>query len=76
MLNDRPNERAEFQQGDVESLPLVDETVDVVISNGVFNLCLNKPKVVAEAFRVLRAGGRLLMADMMLEVTSHRARCN
>ncbi len=57
----------EFQQGDVESLPLVDETVDVVISNGVFNLCLNKPKVVAEAFRVLRAGGRLLMADMMLE---------
>ena len=57
----------EFHQGDVESLPLADETVDVVISNGVFNLCLNKPRVVAEAYRVLRAGGRLLMADMILE---------
>jgi ubiquinone/menaquinone biosynthesis C-methylase UbiE len=50
-----------------ESLPLADETVDVVISNGVFNLCLNKPRVVAEAFRVLRADGQLLMADMILE---------
>ena len=57
----------EFRQGDVESLPLADKTVDVVISNGVFNLCLNKPRVLAEAFRVLRAGGRLLMADMLLE---------
>ena len=57
----------EFYQGDAESLPLTEETVDVVISNGVFNLCLNKPRVVAEAFRVLRAGGRLLMADMILE---------
>ena len=57
----------EFHQGDVESLPLADKTVDVVISNGVFNLCLNKPRVVAESFRVLRAGGRLLMADMVLE---------
>jgi arsenite methyltransferase len=57
----------EFHQGDVESLPLATRTVDVVISNGVFNLCLNKPAVVSEAFRVLRAGGRLLMADMLLE---------
>jgi arsenite methyltransferase len=57
----------EFHQGDVESLPLADKTVDVVISNGVFNLCLNKPRVVAESFRVLRAGGRLVMADMILE---------
>jgi arsenite methyltransferase len=57
----------DFHHGDVESLPLADKTVDVVISNGVFNLCLNKPRVVAEAFRVLRAGGRLVMADMLLE---------
>jgi arsenite methyltransferase len=57
----------EFHQGDVESLPLADQTVDVVMYNGVFNLCLSKPRVVAEAFRVLRAGGRLLMADMLLE---------
>jgi ubiquinone/menaquinone biosynthesis C-methylase UbiE len=39
----------------------------VVISNGVFNLCLDKPKVLAEAFRVLRAGGRMQMADILLE---------
>lgn len=57
----------EFQQGDVERLPVADATVDVVISNGVFNLCLNKPRVVAEIFRVLRADGRLWMADMLLE---------
>lgn len=65
----------EFHQGDVESLPVADEAVDVAISNGVFNLCLNKSRVVAEVFRVLRAGGRLLMADMILEdhVTPEKA---
>jgi len=57
----------EFLQGDVESLPLAAESVDVVISNGVFNLCRNKPCVVAEVFRVLRAGGCLFMADIILE---------
>jgi arsenite methyltransferase len=41
--------------------------VDVVISNGVFNLCLDKPKVLAEVFRVLRSGGRIQMADILLE---------
>lgn len=58
---------AEFRQADWEALPLETGTVDAAISNGVFNLCLDKPRAVAEAFRVLRAGGRLHMADMILE---------
>jgi ubiquinone/menaquinone biosynthesis C-methylase UbiE len=48
-------------------MPLTDESVDVVISNGVFNLCIDKPRVVAEAFRVLRPGGRIQMADILLD---------
>src|SRR5262249_18898287 len=48
----------EFRQGEADALPVENETVDVVISNGVFNLCLDKPKVLTEAFRVLRPGGR------------------
>ena len=58
---------AEFRQGDIESLPVESGTVDVVISNGVFNLCPDKPRALAEVHRVLRPGGRLLMADIILE---------
>lgn len=57
----------EFVNAGIEKLPLPDESVDVVISNGVYNLCLDKPKVLAEANRVLRPGGRLQMADILLE---------
>lgn len=57
----------EFVKAGIENLPLPDESVDVVISNGVFNLCLDKPRVLAEAYRVLRPGGRLQMADILLE---------
>jgi SAM-dependent methyltransferase len=60
-------QNAEFVCGGVESLPLADGSVDVVISNGVFNLCPDKPGVLAEAYRVLRPGGRLQMADILLE---------
>jgi arsenite methyltransferase len=57
----------EFVNAGIETLPLPDASVDVVISNGVFNLCPEKPSVLAEAFRVLRPGGWLQMADILLE---------
>ncbi len=60
---------AEFHQGEADHLPVGDGTADVVISNGVFNLCLDKPKVLAEVYRVLRPGGRLQMADILLGET-------
>ncbi len=67
----------EFVEAGIENVPLPDVSVDVVISNGVFNLCLDKPKVLAEAFRVLRPGGRLQMADILLhdEVTQEQVAC-
>lgn len=55
-----------FRLGEADDLPVDAETVDVVITNGVFNLCLDKPKVLAELHRVLRPRGRLQMADILL----------
>ncbi len=56
----------EFRHGEADRLPVGDGSVDVVITNGVFNLCPDKPQVLAEVFRVLRSGGRLQMADILL----------
>ena len=63
----------EFRLGEIENLPVADNSVDAIISNCVINLSTDKTRVFREAFRVLRPGGRVMVSDLALKKPLPRA---